>query len=137
MNCMTAFDTNVLIYCCDQNEPRRQERAFEILAAAEDGVLLWQVAVEFVAAPRKLAPQGFTAAHAWARLSEFLDLLRLVMPSPRVFEIARPLHQDKGVSFWDAIVIAACIDRGASTLYSEDVPAVDLGTAIQIVNPFR
>ena len=136
MICMTAFDTNVLIYCCDQNEPRRQERAFEILAAAEDGVLLWQVAVEFVAASRKLAGQGFTAAHAWARLREFLDLLPLVVPSPKVFEIAQPLHQDKGVSFWDAMVIAACVDCGVRTLYSEDVPAVDLGTAIQIVNPF-
>lgn len=76
----------------------------EILGGAEDGVLLWQVAVEFVAASRKLASQGFTAVHAWARLHEFRDLLLLVMPSARVFEIAQPLHQEKGISFWDAMV---------------------------------
>ena len=136
MICVAAFDTNVLIYCCDQNEPRRQERAFAILADAEDGVLLWQVAVEFVAASRKLAPQGFTPAHAWARLREFMDVLPLVVPSPRVFEIAQPLHQDKGVSFWDAMVLAASLDCGVDTLYSEDLPAVDLGAAMKIVNPF-
>lgn len=117
MLCMTAIDTNILIYCCDQKEPRRQERAFEILAGATDGVLLWQVAVEFVAASRKLASQGFTAAHAWARLHEFMDVLPLV-------------------SFWDALIVAACVDCGVQTLYSEDLPAADRGTGIRIVNPF-
>jgi hypothetical protein len=32
----------------------------------------WQVACEFIAASRKLAELGFTAAHAWQRLAEFL-----------------------------------------------------------------
>jgi predicted nucleic acid-binding protein len=67
---------------------------------------------------------------------EFLDVLPLVVPSPRVFEIAQPLHRDQGVSFWDAMVLAACLDCGVKTLYSEDVPAVDLGAAMKIVNPF-
>src|SRR5437016_10270356 len=107
---MTAFDTNVLIYSCDKTDARRQQRAFELLAAAQDGVLLWQVAVEFVAASRKLASQGFTPAHAWSRLREFMDVLPLMLPSSKVFEYARPLHRDQGVSFWDAMIIGACID---------------------------
>lgn len=83
---MTAFDTNILIYSCDASDTRRQQRAFELFAGIEDGVLLWQVAVEFVAASRKLASQGFTAAHAWARLLEFMDFLPLVVPSTKVFD---------------------------------------------------
>ena len=79
---------------------------------------------------------GFYGGSRVGRLREFLDVLPLVVPSPKVFEIAQPLHQDKGVSFWDAMVIAACVDCGVRTLYSEDVPAVDLGSTIQIVNPF-
>ena len=50
---MTAFDTNILIYSCDRANSQRQRRALEILEAAEDGALLWQVAVEFIAASRK------------------------------------------------------------------------------------
>lgn len=96
---MTAFDTNVLIYSCDRSDPRRQQRAFEVLSAAEDGVLLWQVAAEFIAASRKLASQGFTPARAWARLHEFMDVLQLVLPSPKVFEHAEMLHRDKRLSF--------------------------------------
>lgn len=79
---MIAFDTNVLSYCCDDNDPLRQQRAFDLLAATEDGVLLWQVAAEFVAASRKLASQGFSSTHAWARLREFMDVLTIVVPSP-------------------------------------------------------
>jgi predicted nucleic acid-binding protein len=55
---MIAFDTNLLIYSYDHSDPLRQRRALDLIAAAEDGVLLWQVAVEFVAASRKLASQG-------------------------------------------------------------------------------
>lgn len=134
---MTAFDTNILIYSCDHADARRQERAFELLSGAQDGVLLWQVAVEFVAATRKLAPQGFTPAHAWARLDEFMDVLQLVVPSPKVLKYARRLHQDQGVSFWDAMIIGACIECGVETLYSEDLPGRTIDATLQVVNPFR
>ncbi len=65
-----------------------------------------------------------------------MDVLPLVVPSPRVFQIAQPLHQDQGVSFWDALILAACLDCGVQTLYSEDVPSANLGTGLRIVNPF-
>jgi predicted nucleic acid-binding protein len=120
----------------NRSDPRRQQRAFELLAAAPDGVLLWQVAVEFVAASRKLAQQGFTPAHAWARLREFMDVLQLVLPSPKVFDYAQPLHQSKGISFWDAMIIASCIDCGVETLYSEDLPGGTIETGLKILNPF-
>jgi len=47
-----------------------------------DGVLLWQVACEFLFASRKLSKQGFTPTAAWNRVAEFRDLLPLV-PRPR------------------------------------------------------
>jgi hypothetical protein len=59
---MTAFDAIVLICACDRADPRRKQRAFEILESSHDGLLLWQVAVELVAASRKLAPRGPTQA---------------------------------------------------------------------------
>ena len=69
---MIVLDTNVLIYACDRSDPRRQQTALQVIERASDGVLLWQVACEFVAASRKLSAQGFTASHAWGRLAEFL-----------------------------------------------------------------
>jgi len=133
---MIAFDTNVLIYSCDLRDAHRQERALDLLAGASDGVLLWQVAVEFVAASRKLSSQGFTPEQAWARLQEFMGVLRLVVPSRAVFDRARPLHLDQGFSFWDAMIIGACIDTGVETLYSGDLPGRIVGPTLKIVNPF-
>ncbi len=77
---MTAVDTNVLIYACDRSDLRRQEKALELVADTVDGVLLWQVACEFISASRKLAKQGFTSEHAWKRLAEFMDVFPLVLP---------------------------------------------------------
>ncbi len=65
---MTALDTNILIYCCDKRDARRQQLALDLVAGTTDGVLPWQVACEFIAASRKLDAQGFTASEAWQRL---------------------------------------------------------------------
>jgi len=129
--------TRTLIYSCDHTDARGQQRAFELLAGAEDGVLLWQVAVEFIAASRKPAAQGFTPADAWARLREFMDVLQLIVPSAKVFKYAQPMHQNQGISFWDAMIIGACIDCGVEMLYSEDLPGRTFAGKLQFVNPFR
>ena len=134
---MTGFDTNILIYSCDHADTRRQHRALELLASAPDGVLLWQVAAEFVAASRKLASQGFTPSHAWARLREFMDVLPLILPSPKVIGYAQALHVDQGFSFWDAMIVGACFDGGVHTLYSEDLPGRIVEPRLRIVNPFQ
>jgi len=134
---MIAVDTNVLIYACDQSEPHRQRIALDLIAASTEGVLLWQVACEFLAASRKLSKQGFTPTQAWNRLTEFQDLLPLVLPSRANLTYARELHIVHGVSLWDALILAACLDSGVDVLYSEDVPAVETFETVRVINPFK
>jgi predicted nucleic acid-binding protein len=134
---MIALDTNILIYACDKSDARRQQIALDLIADAVDGILLWQVACEFVAASRKLSAQGFTAAHAWSRLSEFVGVLRLALPTAGILERARTLHVTHGVSFWDATILAACVEADVDVFYSEDVPGLDTVGALRVVNPFK
>ena len=135
---MIALDTNVLLYACDRADSRRQQIAIDLVANSRDGVLLWQVACEFVAASRKLSAQGFTASDAWSRLTEFLSLLRLILPTASVLERGQRLqHATHGVSFWDALILAACAEARVDILYSEDVPGLPTLGALQVVNPFR
>lgn len=101
-----------------------------------DGVLMWQVACEFMASSRKLAPQGFTPIQAWERLSEFLAPFPLVTPAASAFAQARRLHVESGVALWDALLAGACIDAGVARLYTEDVPAGRID-GLEVVNPFR
>ncbi len=134
---MIAVDTNVLIYACDQADPRRQKVALDLITNAEDGVLLWQVACEFLSAARKLHKQGFTSAHAWNRLAEFRDLLLLVLPTDGILARAKELHLVRGASLWDALILAACVEGGVEILYSEDLPGLDDFEGMRVVNPFK
>ena len=133
---MTAFDTNILIYICDKADRQRQRHALDLLGNTRDAVLLWQVAVEFVAASRKLASQGFTSFEAWARSREFMGVQRLILPSPKALEFAQVLHVDQGLAFWDAMIVGSCLDAGVQILYSEDLPGRAVDPKIRIVNPF-
>ena len=134
---MIAVDTNVLIYACDQSDPRRQKIALDLIAASADGVLLWQVACEFLSVSRKLSKHGFTPAQAWNRLAEFQDLLPLVLPTAANLARAKELHVSRGASLWDALILAACVEAGVEILYSEDVPGFDDVEGVRVVNPFK
>jgi predicted nucleic acid-binding protein len=133
---MIALDTNILIYACDKADLKRQQVALDLVSSAGDGVLLWQVACEFVAASRKLRSQGFTMADAWDRLADYLELFPLILPAPGALERARILHTEDGWSFWDAMIVAACLEGGVTRLYSEDLPGRAVRWPLEIVNPF-
>ena len=65
---MNAVDTNVLIYTFDPRDPVKQQKARHLTTNLASSALLWQVACEFIAASRKLAPFGFTQAQAWREI---------------------------------------------------------------------
>jgi predicted nucleic acid-binding protein len=54
------------------------------------------------------------------------------------FLLASQLRQDVGFSYWDSLIVAAALDTGCSTLYSEDMQhgRVLLGQ-LTIVNPLQ
>lgn len=89
-----------------------------------------------MAASRKLADQGFTPRDAWMRHAELLRFYPLVLPSTAVLERARVLHVEQQWSFWDAMIVGACLDAGVTRLYSEDLPGRQAPEPLEIVNPF-
>lgn len=113
---MIAFDTNVLIYAYDKADLRRKRIAADLLRNTPDGVLLWQVACEFISASRKLAPRGLTPEKAWKYLSRQLRAFPLVLPHRAVLDKARELHVQSGIAFWDAVIFAACLDSGVQRI---------------------
>ena len=63
--CMNAVDTNVLIYVNDSRYPSEQAIAASLVANLTEGVLIWQVACEYLAASRKLEPFAYDRAQAY------------------------------------------------------------------------
>jgi len=70
--------------------------ALDLVSNAHDGVLLWQVACEFVAASRKLKDRGFTTVDGWNRLADYQAIFPLILPNARALERARVLHEEDG-----------------------------------------
>lgn len=133
---MTALDTNILIYACDKADPKRQATALELISTTTDCVIPWQVACEFIAASRKLERQGFTATDAWDRLGDFLAVCRLVIPTgSAILDRAKNLHITRNVAFWDAMILASCLEAGIKILYSEDLPGGEV-QGLSVLNPF-
>jgi predicted nucleic acid-binding protein len=133
---IVTFDTNILVYAADRRDLHKQARAIDLLRQPEEKVLLWQVACEFIAASRKLAPQGLTVEEVWDQLSYYLAAFQLLLPVPAVLERARIIQAHEGRSFWDAMIVAACLEGGVSRLYSEDFPGKADDGRLEIINPF-
>jgi predicted nucleic acid-binding protein len=126
------FDTNVLIYAQQRGE--KAEKARALLAGG--GKISAQVLNEFAAvAHRKLAKNWNEIEDA---LADVLDLLD--PPAPLTLELhkmARALARDHGVSFYDALIVAAALETGCELLFSEDLQDGRSFGGLKIVNPFR
>lgn len=134
---MNAVDTNVLIYARDPRDLIKHQKARQLMAAMTNGALLWQVGCEFIAASRKLATVGYTQAQAWRELEQLCVLWKLILPSEKVFRRAEQLTATHNLSFWDAMIVAACIEGRIARLYTEDFDdSLSQATGVEIVNPF-
>lgn len=125
------FDTNILVYAFLDIEKRG--RALEVLA--EGGVISVQVLNEFTnVAHRK-------RGRAWPEIEAALAVIRDRFPD--VVPITADIHagavtlaRDHGIAFYDALILAAALDAGCDTLFTEDLQdGRDLG-GLRIVNPF-
>ena len=136
MNGREFLDTNVLIYADDARDPRKRERARELirrLMREGRGVLSLQVLQEFfAAATRKLNMSSEDARSRIVQYSRFdvvtLDTVDLVA--------AIDLHRLHRVSIWDALVVRAALNGTCTTLHTEDMQDGYVVETLTLRNPF-
>jgi predicted nucleic acid-binding protein len=127
------FDTNVLIYAVAENDPRSTQ-AEELLSSG--GVLSVQILNEFVSVVRR------KILMAWSEVTEALDAFRILCPSPlpitiEIHEAALEIAEKHGYKIYDALVVAAALEAGCTTLYSEDLhDGQTFDGQLTIQNPF-
>ena len=127
------FDTNVLLYAVAENDPRSAQ-AEELLAAG--GVLSEQILNEFVSVARR------KILMSWSDVTEALDAFRVLCPSPlpitmEIHEAALKIADKHVYNIYDALVIAAALEAGCATLYSEDLHSGQMISGqLTIRNPF-
>jgi predicted nucleic acid-binding protein len=129
---VSAFlDTNILIYAQQTGPKAEQSRAL----LAQGGKLSVQVLNEFTAVARR------KLQHDWTDIAEaILDILTMLDPPLALtFELhtsARALAEENLLSFYDALIVAAAIEAGCGTVYSEDMQHGRTIGGVRIVNPF-
>lgn len=139
---MIAIDTNIFLYAVDDDEPEKQRRALNLLiqldASPTPVLLLWQVVVEFLAGLRRWARSGKLDPNSVeVKLEEVLSLYDLCLPTRDLLGISLMLSAKYQVSHWDSLLLAACMDAGVTTLYSEDLSDGMRYETVRVVNPLK
>jgi predicted nucleic acid-binding protein len=125
------FDTNILVYA--QQASGKADRARALFAGG--GKLSVQVLNEFTAVSRRKQQRD------WREIAEAVsDVLTMVDPplalTLDLHATARALSEGHRLSFYDALIVAAAIEAGCDTLFSEDMQHGRTIDGLTILNPF-
>ena len=124
-------DTNVVLYLLDQGQ--KADRAEEILR--QGPLISIQVLNEALVNCRRKA--GLDWEEAGAFLAGVQALCPVVDLTLQTHEVGRALAQRYGFAVYDAMIVAAALISGCSTLYSEDMQdGLLVEGQLRIVNPF-
>lgn len=131
-------DSNVLIYAHDVDAGRKREIAKGLLRdlwLTRTGVLSLQVLHEFyVNVTRKI---GTPLSKAEARGVVATYIPWCVEPQVGDVSEAFRIEDEAGISFWDALIVAAAARSGATRVLSEDLNQGQLISGVTVVNPFE
>ena len=133
MSAPPFLDTNVLLYASLQPDPR-SEAARALLARR--GTISVQVLNEFAnVASRKLC-------RSWPEIRRSLAAIRVLCAPPlpltlATHEVGIAIAERTGYQLYDALIIAAALEAGCDTLFSEDLHEGHLiDGRLTIRNPF-
>ncbi len=131
------FDTNVLVYAL--GDPRvgpsdpRPDKATELLERG--GVVSVQVLNEYAdAANRRLRL-------SWQKIAHSLSIVELLCGRARsitadIQQTALNLSARYGYRIYDSMILAAALEAGCTTVYSEDLQHGQVIEGLRIENPF-
>lgn len=131
------LDANILLYASSkapQDHQKRQQAQQLILSTRF--ALSAQVLQEFIANALKKKALGISEAN----IDATLELASHVPVLPVTLELviaAVTLRRRFQVSHWDATIIAAALELGCKTLYSEDLSHGQTYDGMRVINPFR
>lgn len=126
------YDTNVVLYALSA-DARRKERVADLLSRG--GVLSTQVLAESANVMRR------KFGIALAEIEEFHDALlracRLRLIERDTIRAALHVAARYGFSVYDSLIVAAALEAGCDTLYSEDLQHGQvIEGRLSVVNPF-
>ncbi|WP_275789440.1 PIN domain-containing protein [Pararhizobium gei] len=125
------FDTNILVYAFSTDPKREQANA----TIAEGGVISAQVLNELTHVFRRKQKKEWPAIEAALKLMTS-RLAEIVPLTAELHAAALPIARDHGLTIYDALIVAAAMEAGCDTLFSEDMQHGRTFDRLTIRNPF-
>jgi len=137
---MFFLDTNIFVYAFLDDTLLKKQRAVQLLEqalAGHSGCISYQVVQEFANVATSKFLRRLTAEQCQQFIDTAMQPLNRVSSSAELVAQALVLHSDIHYSFYDCLIIAAALQAGADTLYTEDLQHNQLiGGTLRISNPF-
>lgn len=136
-------DTNILIYAHDLSHAgdrtarTKHERARQLIESLWDsgrGVLSTQVLQELCVNLRRKVARPLPPGEIRQLIQDYMSWEVVVNTSEAVIQ-ALEIEVRYKTSFWDALILQAAEQSGASILYSEDLAAQQSYGTVRVVNP--
>ena len=127
------FDTNVLVYAFDEDEPEKQRISRELIdehLARGDGMLSVQVFREFYSVSRPLSvEEAVEAVNYFATFALGSEDGETVLGAIR-------RSREYMLSFWDALIVESALRGGADRLLTVDLQHGQIIEGLRVENPF-
>ena len=130
-------DTNILVYAHDRTSGAKHEQArslLEQLWESGEGVLSTQVLQELCINLRRKAANPLPVDEVRRLIREY-STWEVITNTPESVVKALDFEVRRKISFWDALILQAAEDAGASILYSEDLASGQDYGRVRVVNP--
>lgn len=130
------YDTNIFVYAVSHAPCDVEKRATAAsLIAQGNFALSIQVIQEFISTCLNKTRLGQTP-DVIAATAQFLFGFPCAMASEELVQQALFLQQRFQIKYWDAAIIAAALELGCDTLYSEDLNHGQDYGGLTVLNPF-
>ena len=138
MSAENFLDTNVLVYLFDETDDYKRGRAERLVQQALEngtGCISYQVVQETINVITKKL--NATPEKARQILDCALIPLWRVNPNRMLYQRGLELQTRYNLSSYDSLIVAAALDAGCKTLYSEDLQHGQQIEGVTVTNPFR
>lgn len=134
------LDTNIFVYTFDVKASAKAKKAVQLIREAVDtgkGIVSYQVVQEFFNVALRRFTEPMSVAEAEQYLITVFRPLLAIHSSPAIYINALRIAGKHRFAWYDSLILAAALEGGCATLYTEDFQHGQTIEGLRISNPFK
>jgi predicted nucleic acid-binding protein len=139
MSAKFFLDTNIFVYSFDRAAPKKATKAKRLIRealASQKGVISFQVVQEFFNVATKRFAQPLRVSEAEQYMGTVFRPLLAVQSSLALYSEALHLQKQRGLSWYDSLIVCAATQSRCGILFTEDLQHGQSFGGLRVENPF-